>query len=652
MASILASEPRPMRELQPITPPALERLVSLCLAKDPAERYQSVHDVRLQLEWIRDAALQPSTPARAQGLARRERMLWVAALAIAIAGAAGLAMRFRPRPPAAPLRVAVNLPPGFTLDDSNPAIALSPDAQRLALTASGPTTSQRLWIRALSGDHPQALAGTDGATYPFWSPDGRFVGFFASQKLKKVEVASGVVQTICDAPNGRGASWSRDDVIVFAPDYQSGLFSVSASGGTAEQLTTPEKGGTHRLPSFLPDDRYLLFFAVKPGSRAEGIMSLDRTTKQTALVAAESNDGRYVAPGYLLFLRNTNLMAQPFDATSRRTTGSPFVVAENVTTVPNRYTGQFSAVDTATLIYQQSTGAQARQLTLFGIDGTRLGTVGDPAPLNSNLFISPDGRRVATRATGIGGRAVISLYDLSSGVPTRIAFGPYEGDVVAWSPDGRSLAFVTQDGMLGIQSAGLSSPPRMLITEPQAFSLSVNSWSPDGQSLAILVQPVSGLDLATLPVNGKPDLTPLVEGPGWQMNGIYAPDGKAFVYVSNETGTYEVFVMPLPKSGAKLQVTSGGGEHPQWIDGGREIAYINPQRELVAVEIARSGDQLSLGRSRKLFGGRPLPAQPGPEGDREGASSIYITPDGTKVLLAVPTNLEAVVPLTLVTNWR
>jgi Tol biopolymer transport system component len=652
MASILASEPRPMRELQPITPPALERLVSLCLAKDPGERYQSAHDVKLQLEWIRDAASQPSPTPRAPRLARRERMLWVAALAIVLAGAAGLATRLRPSPAAAPLRVALNLPPGFSLDDANPAIALSPDGQRLALAASGPTTSQRLWVRALSGDQPQALTGTDGATYPFWSPDGRFIGFFASQKLKKVEVASGAVQTICDAPNGRGASWSRDGAIVFAPDYQSGLFTVLASGGTPEELTQPEKGGTHRLPFFLPDDRYLLFFAIKPGSKSEGIMSLDRTTKKTEVVAAESNDGRYVAPGYLLFLRDTNLMAQPFDATSRRTTGSPFVVAENVTTVPSRYTGQFSAVDTSTLVYQQSAGAHARQLTLFGIDGTRLGTVGDPAPLAGNVFISPDGRRAAALATGNAGRSVISIYDLSSGVPTRIAFGPHQGDVVAWSPDGKSLAFVTPEGLLGIQTAGLSSQPRMLISEPQSFSLSVNSWSPDGQSLAILLQPVSGLDLASLPVNGKPDFTPLVEGPGWQMNGIYAPDGKAFVYVSNETGIYEVFVMPLPKSGARLQVTSGGGEHPQWINGGRELAYVNPQRELVAVEMTRTGDQLSIGRSRKLFGGRPLPAQPGPEGDREGASPIYITPDGTKVLLAVPTNLEAVVPLTLVTNWR
>jgi Tol biopolymer transport system component len=168
----------------------------------------------------------------------------------------------------------------------------------------------------------------------------------------------------------------------------------------------------------------------------------------------------------------------------------------------------------------------------------------------------------------------------------------------------------------------------------------------------VLQQSVSGLDIVAIPAGGggKPAL--LVEGPGWQQSGTYAPDGKAFAYISNETGAYEVFVMPLPKSGGKLQVTSGGGQHPQWINVGGELAYVNAEHKLMAIEMTRSNDQLTIGRSRQLFSGRPLPTLPGSEGDREGTSPVYITPDGTRILLAVPTNLDAVTPLTLVTNWK
>ena len=323
-------------------------------------------------------------------------------------------------------------------------------------------------------------------------------------------------------------------------------------------MTQPENGGTHRLPYFLPDGRHVLFVSIKADSKPEGILSLDRSTKQTEVVTVESTDGRYAAPGYLLFLHGNTLLAQSFDAAGRRTTGSPSVVAEGVISFVNRFTGQYSAIDAGLLVYQPSAVAPTRQLTLFGADGARLGTIGDPAVFSGHVFISPDGRQAAAVLQETGGRSAVWIYDLATGVPTRLAFGGLEPIAVAW-----------------------------------------------------------------------------------------APDGKALAYTSNETGIYEVFVMPLPKTGAKLQVTSGGGEHPQWISGGRELAYINPQRELVAVEMTRNGDQLTIGRSRKLFGGRPLPAQPGNEGDREGASPVYISPDGTRILLAVPTNLDAVVPLTL-----
>jgi eukaryotic-like serine/threonine-protein kinase len=650
MAAILASEPRPMCELRPVTPPAIERLVATCLAKDPDDRYQSIHDVRLQLEWIRDAGSQPTTAiGRATGLTR-ERTAWAAALLLVLAGAAGLSL-VRPGAVTPALRVAVNLPPGFQLDDSNAALALSPDGQRLALAASGPAASQRLWIRSLTGDEPQPIAGTEGATYPFWSPDGRSLGFFAGQKLKKVDVASGAVQTLCDAPNGRGASWGADGVIVFAPDYQSGLFSVPSSGGSPQPVTHPDAGGTHRMPYFLPDGRHVLFVAGKPDGKPEGIFSLDRPSGKTTLVAPETSEGRYVA-GHLVFLRVSNLMAQPFDPASQRTSGSAVVIAENVTGIPDRFTGQYSVSDGGMLVYQPIAGVLSRQLTMFGVDGTKIGEIGDPDSFGAQVFISPDGRKAATLWGDATGRTAIWIYDLATGVPTRLTFGSRQAGAVTWAPDARNLAFSTRDGAIGVVAASGSAQPRIFWSGEGSQKYAVSGWSPDGQTVALLLQSESGLDIAVMAVAGQGKPSPLIDGPGWQQSGTYAPDGRAFAYISNETGSYEVFVMPLPKSGGKLQVTSGGGQHPQWINGGRELAYVTVERKLVAVEMTRSGDQLTVGRSRPLFGGRPLPTLPGAEGDREGTAPVYITPDGARVLLAVPTNLDAVTPLTLVTNWK
>src|SRR5262245_1383954 len=654
MAAILASEPRPMRELQPVTPPALERLVATCLAKDPDDRYQSVHDVRLNLEWIRDGGSQPAAAAAGRrAVLTRERLAWAAALAAVASGALAIVL-LRPHPAALPvLRVAVNLPPGFQLDESNAALALSPDGSRLAFAGSGPALNQRLWIRSLAGDQPQAIAGTEGATYPFWSPDGRSLGFFAAQKLKKVEVASGAVQTLCDAPNGRGASWGPDGQIVLAPDYQTGLFSVPASGGALQPLTQPQPGRTHRMPFFLPDGRHLLFVSAQAGSaKPEGILSLDRSSGQATLVAPEASAGQYVRSGHLVFLRGSTLMAQPFDPSGQRTSGSAVVIAENVIELPNRFTGQYSISENGLLMYQPKAGVLARQLTVFGIDGTKIEEVGEPSSFGASVFLSPDGRKAGTLWGDATGHAALWIYDLATGAPTRLTFGSSQPQEMAWSHDGRNLAFSTETGDVGVVGVGGGTPPTIIWSADRPAGYSVTAWSPDGQSLALLRQSTSGLDLFVLPTSGQGKPSPLVEGPGWQHNGTYSPDGKAFAYTSNETGTYEVFVMPLPKSGGKLQVTSGGGQHPQWINGGRELAYTNPEHKLMAIEMTRVGDQVTVGRSRQLFGGRPLPTLPGGEGDREGSSPVYITPDGTRVVLAVPTNLDAVTPLTLVTNWQ
>jgi Tol biopolymer transport system component len=239
------------------------------------------------------------------------------------------------------------------------------------------------------------------------------------------------------------------------------------------------------------------------------------------------------------------------------------------------------------------------------------------------------------------------VYDLASGSRTRVM--PDAGNL-AWSPDGRRLAF-TRNNVVGIQTVDSSAPPQVVWKDATAQVASA-SWMDNGQSLVLIQQLTSGLDLVRLPLNGDPKLVPLVNTPAWELNPAFAPDNRAFAYTSNQTGRYEVFVEGYPSSGGSLQVTSDGGEHPQWINAGRVLAYVNAERKLFAAEIIRNGNQVTLGRRRALFGGNPLPVLPGSEGDREGETSVYLTPDGAKIILAVPTDLDAVVPLTLVTNWR
>jgi Tol biopolymer transport system component len=557
MGAILAKEPTPIRHVLPIAPPALEQLMSLCLAKDRDDRYQSVHDVRLQLEWIRDHAAPAPTP-----VARASRRGWLiaGAAALVLAAAAFTSGYWLHRAPS-PVRlsVALNLPPGFRLDEANTGLALSPDGQRLAIAASGPTSNQRLWIRTLGGDQLQPLAGTEDGTYPFWAPDGRSLGFFAARKLKVVELASGNVRTVADAPNGRGAAWSTDDTIAYCPDYQAGLFLVPAAGGAPQRLTTPVSGGSHRLPSWLPGARHVLFFAFKEGAQPDGVFSFDRTTGKTPQVAKEQSEARYVAPDLILFLRGRTLVAQPFDANAVRTTGDPVVVAENVENYPARATGHFSAIGSAAIVYRQRMeAAPRRRQTIYQADGTRISELGGPGPIAAQVFVSADGRRVATlEGDANAGDATVWVYDLATGARTRIRS---ETGAIAWSPDGKRLAF-SRNGVVGIQPVDSSAPPEVLWNDATA-QLTVNSWTGDGQSLVFNQQAISGLDLVRLPLSGERKLVPIVSTPEWETNATFAPDGGALAYISNQTGRFDIFVSRYPSSGNTLQVTAGGGQHP------------------------------------------------------------------------------------------
>ena len=648
-SAILEKDPEPLSAINPALPLALDRVIRNCLPKDPEERWQSARDLASELRWMQQAGSQTGAPA-VIGARRgaRERWLWAAVALLALAAGLAAAKFFHRDASLPELRVSVNLPPGFRLETES-ALALSPDGRTLAFVGSGPDGLRRLWARALNGQQPQSLSGTEDASYPFWSPDNRFIGFFANHKLKKVEVSSGSVQTLCDASSGRGGSWAVDGTIVYTPTYLSGLYRISESGGVPVQLTTPEGASpSDRLPHFLPDGKHLIFvreIAAKSG----GVFMLDLDSKKMEQLSNQPSDTRYVAPGYLVFIRAGNLMAQPFDATARRTTGDASIVAEGVDYTPSRFTGRFSFSEVGTGVYEIGASTPAI-VTIFDENGKRINTVGEAQFFQPQVILSPDGRRVALLAFDPDNKSYfVWMEDLATGTGSRRTFGEQSFADGTWSKDGKQLAYATTEGVIYSQPSDGSAPPALLYAgEIPSYP---SSWSPDGKVLAVGTTSIPNVDIYMLPLSGEKKPIPYVIGPGWKLNGAFSPDGKWFAYSSDESGRPEVYVVPYPGPGGKLQVSARGGQVPNWLNGGRELAYVNGDHKLMVAQLSGGGQQLQVGQTRAIFGGRPLPVMPGYQFDIQTSPPVYMTPDGKRVVLVVPNDLDAVKPLNLITNW-
>jgi len=661
ISAIMTKEPEPISAAVPLAPAALDRLVKGCLAKDPEDRWQNARDVRNELTWIGQGGSQAGAPAVAAPRRRNREGILFGALAAAISAAVllGVAWWRRAPPPMPVLRSTIPLPANTSLDPLNTALALSPDGSRLVVAAAGADGKARLWLRSMDGLDVEPIPGTDGATCPFWSPDSRFIGFFADRKLKRVAAAGTAVQTICDAPDARGGTWSAEDVIVFAPTPFGGLFRVSASGGTPVALTeVKEPGATHRLPFFLPDGRHVLFVSGSPNSdRSENaIYLLDIATKKTTLFAREDSEGRYARPGYLLFVRERNLMAQPMDAARLKTTGEPVPIAEDVRYVPLRWSGNFSVADNGLLVFAPASAGRKRQLTWFDPDGRTVGTIGEPAAF-TDIVLAPDARRAAAVLIGEGGGILsIWMYDLARGVGNP--FRGIKGDTYnpVWSPDGRLLAFAGANkdgsGVLVAPSDGSSKEKMLVGGLANPFPA---DWSPDGRSIAYSVQDlktgVVDFWLARTDGSEKPrKFSGISTSPGTTVAGSahgleirFSPDGKWLAYDSDESGRLELYATPFPDAGAKRQISAGGvvPYSVSWVDGGRRILYEQPpDRKLIAVDVEERGDSLEVGASHVLFGGRPVPEGP-----------IAVTPDGKRILVAAPIEGSASPQVTLVTNW-
>ena len=650
ISSIMKEEPAPVSTVLPTSPPALDRVIRKALSKDPEDRWQSAGDLGSELKWIAEGGSASGIAApRVDASSRRTRLAWLpwaAALVLAVAGLA--AGRFLQRAPVIPVtRSSIEIPPEVDLDRwTSPAI--SPDGSTLVFAATGSDRKRQLWVRRLDGFAVQPLPGTDEAMGPFWSPDSRSIGFFAARKLKRVPAAGGAVQTICDASDGRGASWSVDDVIVFAPAPFGGLLRVAATGGAPVAVTRVEgEGRTHRLPWFLPDGKHLLFLDGTQTSDVDqntSIQVLDLATGKATLVARERSEGRFVEPGYLVFLREGNLLAQPFDLGSLKTTGPAVPVAEGVAFEAFRWVGKFGLSNTGRLVYQSNEAIRRSRLTWFDLDGKPLGSVGEAA----NFFtvaLSPDGRRVVATVMGDKNtRPEIRLYDLERGVGSRFTFGEQGANFPSWSPDGKSIAYGDPGSGVRIKAADGSSESKLIL--PQKANIWPLSWSADGKRMLLRIQDNKGggVNLWDLPLEGE--MKPRVlfpTDPDELENGSISRDGKWLLYVSNETGRREVYVVPYPSLGEKRQVSTGGADSGIWL-GNEAILYEQPpdgRLFVVEVDVDPEGGGLRLGAPRPVFGGKPPPRGP-----------FDATRDGKRLLFAVPDGEASSAQIRFVSDWR
>jgi len=645
IAAILAAAPPPISSLQPLSPLALESTVKSCLAKDPDERLQTAHDVKLQLKWIQESGSFSRLPAVTRTTSKSVRsMSWLVAgiVLLLLVGGAAWWLHSRQTPQAMYFNIAAPFPAA--------SMALSPEGRTLALVAySDQANKNVIWIHQIGGRSATELPGTEGAAYPFWSPDGSSLGFFAQGKLKTVDLSSGrSPRVLADAAFGRGGTWSRDGVILFAPSVWTGLWRVPSSGGTAVQITTPDPAQfqvSHRWPVFLPDGRHYIYLACNFSGYLDKnfivLGSLDSNEKRN-LVNASTN-AMYSEPGYLLFWRDNALVAQHFDLRNYSLSGEPHILNDAVQYFPQLNFAAF-AVSRSVLFFQSGggKGAPPSQLTWFDRGGKKLGTVG-PLALVANPKLSPDERRVAVDQTDSDGRHVNPwIYETSGNASTRLSFGMGLEEIPIWSPDGKRVVFSANDDLvfrLYAQNADGSGTAQNLLDLNNPYQAPWD-WSRDGKYL--LARKDGELWYMTT-ADGQPH--PAIQKPWTIRNAQFSPDGKFVAYASDETGNSEIFISPFPAFDSKWQVSRGGGEEPRWRGDGKELFYLAPDRKLIVVDI-KTSPSFEVGSPVPLFLTSPQPP----------VSALHffsydVTADGQKFLINTRTATPNAAAVSILLNW-
>ncbi len=655
IAAILSSDPPPVSQIRPMTPPALDRVVKTCLAKDPEDRWQTAHDVMLELKWVAEAGSQAGVPAPVVARRKsRERLAWSLAgiLSLLTLGLGyGIFHYHRALASILPIRLFV-VPPensdfNFTFRRAG-SLTISPDGRWITFVASDSTGKEILWIRALDQVSAKALPGTEGAGFPFWSPDSHFIGFFADGKLKKIDVSGGPALTICDALDGRGGTWNREGIILFTPNFRDSIYRVAASGGTPVAITKindSRKETTHRYPYFLPDGRHFLFLAgshstgTKSEANAIYIASLDGKVNKI-LMNARCNP--VFANGYLLFVRDRVLMAQHFDARRAELKGDPVPVVEEVGYDTGFFRGIFSASENGILTYQSGLAETKSRLVWLDRNGKETGTLGEPGNYTA-VSLSPDEKKLALSIIDSdSGTTDIWIYDLIRDVRSRFTFDPADEYSPVWSPDGNLIAYDSDrrgfDDMYQKPTSGVGADELVL----KSFNVDqdARSWSQDGKFIALDYtdrKKSAKRDIWILPLTGDRKPFPFLQTEFDEGDASFSPDGKWIAYTSDESGRQEVYVSTFPDHRGKWQVSTNGGQGPGWRKDGKELFYGSLDQKLMAVEV-KAGATFEVGTPVPLF-------------KMDLTTSADISSDGKRIIAVNREVATKQVPITIVTNW-
>ena len=650
IAKILEREPD-WSALPAQTPEKIRELLRRCLEKDPRKRLRDVGDARIELEEAIAARSSKSRvgPAGAEvagrARARASALAYVVAVAALAVAAFAVLWPVLTRHASSVVRLSVTEPEGasFTADASEN--ALSRDGRTLVFVASDSSGNVQLWSRPLESLGGRPIPGTENASRPFWSSDSRWVGFFTEGKLKKVRLGGGV-ETVCDAPNGRGGTWSSKGTIVFAPAGDGPLFAVAASGGEPRQVTSLDSTrheAAHRSPCFLPDAKHFLYVALPGGAHGFQVMAGSLDGGGGRPITEADCAPVYAPPGYLVFQRDRNLVAQRFDAGSMKIEGEPIVLPD--TPAGSQFTGlRVATVSTDGRLAYMNGAVSNSRLVWFDRSGHTLGTVPVPAAQYAIPTLSPDDRTLAVSRFVNANEADLWLIDLARGVGTRFTYGPRQNTIGVWSPDGSRIAFESnRNGPFDIYVKPTSGalPEKPLVQGGSQFKHPA-SWTPDGRSLIFSqLVPGTGFDIWSVPADGSGPPVPYLQTPFHENFPQLSPDGRWMLYTSDESGRPELYAQSFPTPGHKYQITTGGCFIGVWRSDGREIVMIGLDGQaFLSSEVLESGETFRASPPRLLFRGPP------------NAPGFSLTRDGQRFLMPVSEGRVTAPTITVVLDWK
>jgi serine/threonine protein kinase/Tol biopolymer transport system component len=616
IAAIVGSRPAPISELQPVAPAALEHVVDKCLEKDPDARWQSAHDIVTELEWISKAGSKVTvSPFKAAHRRRRETMAWSLAAVLAVVAVIGGRAWWRERSiESHDLRFVIAPAEATNFIDSFDilGLALSPDGRRLVFSANREDGRRALFLRSFSEIEPKLIPETDDAMYPFWSPDGKSIGFFADGKLKKISAAGGPAQIICDAASGRGASWGEEGTILFAPNVYSGIHKVSAAGGTPQVVTkiNEKTEVTHRWPHWLPNGKDFLYI-IRPkegNARGPARLMLGTIGGGTPTELMDNATNTMYADGDIYFGREQRLMKQKLDLDAKALVGDAAVIENDRLSFweAKNYVVFTVAPDRSAVWLPED--PPISDLHFVDRQGHLSGEVITRGALASGASISPDGKKVAfVRGDGGSAREDIWIHDLERKQESRFTFEPGNYFSLSWSRDGSRLVFGASTQSVG----GVHLKPLRGSMKPQAL-VDNNFWkipgnlSPDGRRVVYSQQSGDAAeDLWILDLSTKKSEM-FLRTRFSEMSASFSPDGRWIVFQSDESGRFEVYVRPADGSPEQWQVSTSGGSGPVWRADGREILYSSADGRVMSAAV-EGGEEFAIGTVAELFksaGGR------------------------------------------------